>query len=103
VKTLKKFQPDISAAILTYEGVGRSPFPLSDSQGVIAQFGAKSTVLLEEIAAIGREMDDLRPDWSKETLIGATKRMGATIKGLHPELDDAAVKALEWGYSYGWK
>lgn len=94
----------INTAISLYIGYGVTSFPKEDSSRLIAEFGSDTALQLEALVkSILNELNQLKPDWKKQSLISATQWASAELTRKHPELDKNSIAALEWIYSWWWK
>jgi hypothetical protein len=94
----------LSLAVVSYVwGTGGRPWPSRDDEAVIAQFGREAANLLARVKAVFDLVDTLPLDWSSEDLPAATKRVESQVRLSHPELDDAAIRAVGAQFSYSWR
>ncbi|MDR1461126.1 MAG: hypothetical protein LBI78_05725 [Campylobacteraceae bacterium] len=94
---------ELSLAVVRYYGVGVEFYPHSDKTRVIDEFGEeKGMVLLYKIDKILNELDGLLRDCSNYTLNGVTDWAIDMMKKKHPELNEQALKALGWAFSFAW-
>ena len=92
---------DFNNAITLYIGWKINPFPKEDEGRVLDRFGlAAGGVLVTRVRAILDELQQLQPNWNEHDLVSASKWAADQIKLKNPELDDAAIAALEWIYSW---
>jgi hypothetical protein len=90
-----------SRAVVVYLSVGRSSFPHCDPEAVIETFGAEAAEsLMPYASAVASEVLNIWTDWSTHTLDSAGEEAAAQMRQRHPELDDEAIKALGWHFSY---
>jgi len=96
----------LSAAILEYLNKGRSPFPRSDADAVVAfanQVGADPDAVLAQVRAITDECMAIRIDWTTRTLVEGGDEARGVMAARHPELSDEALDALRWMFTYNWR
>lgn len=95
---------ELSQAIITYLGKGRSSFPRTDEEAVLALEGdTESSALLEKVVALTAEMMSIEIDWSNHTLPEGGDEALRVMAGRHPELTDDALVALRWMFTYNWR
>jgi hypothetical protein len=94
----------LNEALPVYLGVGVSSYPVERVERLVAAFGrTEGTRLAAEADALIAELFRLTPDWTHHTLLSGTEYAVAALRRAHPELDDAAAKALGWHFSFSWK
>lgn len=94
----------LNRAIVLYIGRGMSPYPKEDESRVVDHFGAsQGSTLAAQVRKILEELQRMQPNWDQHDLVGASKWAVSQLKLKHEGLDDAAVAALEWIYSWWWK
>jgi hypothetical protein len=94
----------INEALPIYLGVGVSSFPKKSVARLVASFGhSEAARLAAEADALIAELSALTPDWSRHSLVSGTDWAITQLRRAHPDLDDAAARALDWEFSYGWK
>jgi predicted NAD/FAD-dependent oxidoreductase len=49
------------------------------------------------------EVNQISIDWSKHTLVSAGENVFNTMRALHPELSDSAIRALAWKFTFEWR
>jgi hypothetical protein len=91
---------DLSTAVQVYLGYGAAPFPREDSGVVRVRYGS---ALLKRVEAVAQDAGSLRPDWETHSLLSAKDWAESELKQRHPDLNDAAISALGWAFSYWWK
>jgi hypothetical protein len=69
----------------------------------MAEFEDDGAKTLDEIQRIFTKLDQLKPDWSNQSLQEAGKWAKSRIKLDHPDLSDDALNALEWTFTWWWK
>lgn len=95
---------DLSRAVVEFLGKGRSPFPRTDEDAVLASAGeADGPALLARVRAIVDEMMAIKIDWSARTLAEGGREAEAILAGRHPELGADALEALYWMFTYNWR
>lgn len=96
----------LSTALLEYLGKGRSSFPRSDADAVVAfatQVGADPDAVLAQVRAITDECMAIRIDWTTRTLVEGGDEARGVMAARHPELSDEALDALRWMFTYNWR
>lgn len=95
---------ELSQAIISFLGAGRTAWPASDEAAVIAC--AERTdpqVLVGRVRAIIGECLSVPLDWSGISLFegGDLARRAMALR--HPELTAEALDELRWMFTYNWK
>lgn len=93
----------LSQAIIEYLAKGRSPFPKTDEDAVIAFAGDDAADMLARVRRVVDEMMATEVDWSSNTLSEGGRQAQAQIAARHPELSDDALAALYWMFTYNWR
>lgn len=96
----------LSTAVLEYLGKGRSSFPRSDVDAVVAfanQVGADPDAVLAQVRAITDECLAIRIDWTTRTLVEGGDEARGVMAARHPELSDETLDALRWMFTYNWR
>ncbi|MGB3437376.1 MAG: hypothetical protein WBA97_01380 [Actinophytocola sp.] len=95
---------ELSQAIVTYIGKGRSAFPLRDEDAVAASSaGADPSALLAKVRAIVSECMSLEVDWSAHSLVEGGREAERFMAARHPDLGRDALDALSWTFMYDWR
>lgn len=88
-------------AIITYLGFGDSVSPRNDRDRVIEIFGHD---LLEKVLLVLGEVNCLEVDWSHDlTLKAAGMLVRREMQLRYPELNDLALDAIAWKYTFDWR
>lgn len=94
----------LSEALVGYLGAGRASSPQRDSAWLLAKHGAVTAALLETaLSALLVELDRLEFDWTGHSLVTGTEAFEAEVRTCHPDLSEAAVRALGWRFSFMWR
>jgi len=96
--------PSISDAIVIWTGKGEARSPRRDDELLIRRFGAAST--LEVIPAVHRLYDEFYESDARQTahdLVEMGSEAADRFRQLHPEIEEAAVDAFIWCYTYDYK
>src|SRR5690349_8647988 len=88
--------PQLSRALGAYLHHGRADRPQRDSDAV------PSAELLLRVQAIVEETLAIEPDWVPEVVPDPVRRVVGLMGSRHPELDELALEALGWLYTYDW-
>lgn len=92
----------INDAIAVYTQFGNSPFPRARSNDLVAQYGAeRGTVLKQRIVSLLEELQQPVPASEKRSRKSMTELAIEQFRPRHPELDEPALKALAWTFSFG--
>jgi hypothetical protein len=88
-------EPDLSCAVVAYLHRGRADRPQRDPDAV------PSAELLTRVEALVAETLEIEPVWPPE--VGdPVEIVLSAMHGRHPELDERALEALGWLYTYDW-
>lgn len=96
----------LSQAIIAYLGKGRSAFPVSDPDAVLAlaaDTNGDSDALLSSVRALVEECMAVKIDWSNSTLSEGGDEAARVMATRHPELTAEAINALRWSFTYNWR
>jgi hypothetical protein len=92
---------NLCLAIVAFLGFGESAWPLHDRDRVTDVFGPE---LLEKVLSILDEVDSVDMDWSNNlALADAGALVRCEMQSRYPELDDAALDAIAWKYTFDWR
>lgn len=92
---------NLCPAIVTFLGFGESVSPRHDSEKIIEIFGSE---LLNKILLVLGEAVDIEVNWAKNlTLAEAGEVVRCEMQRRHPELDDSALDAIAWKFTYDWR
>ncbi|RKR73943.1 hypothetical protein [Frondihabitans australicus] len=92
---------DLSQAIVRYVGHGESSYPRERPESVAQAFGPRSSGLVDDVRALLRETEECAADVDRTDAGDSFRAVRAAMVARHPELDDEAVRALAWAWSYG--
>ncbi|MHB8255491.1 MAG: hypothetical protein ACYDEV_17850 [Acidiferrobacter sp.] len=94
----------LSQAIAIYIGFGIAILPSNNKAKVIEVFGQKiGDELVRCILGIMDEVNGIPIDWAKLDLDGASRFIRNEIHARHPDLDDIALNAIAWKFTYDWR
>jgi hypothetical protein len=95
---------ELGDAVVLYLMWGRSSFPRHDEGAVMARFGIeKGGELIARVDALIRELFAVEVAWSEHTLVSGTDLARSRIRESHPELNEEAITALGWEFSFAWR
>ena len=95
---------ELNRALVAYLGKGRSSFPRTDEAAVLAVArGDDGAELQARVRVIVSELMAIEIDWSVHTLADGGRRAERIMASRHPELDDDALGALRWMFTYNWR
>ena len=95
---------DINEAIAIYIGYGLNSFPKEDESRLIKKYGEKNgNDLHARVRGILKELGEIQPDWNNDSLITAAEKASRFVASTHPELDETAIKAMQWIFTWWWK
>lgn len=92
---------ELSRAVVAYiRGSGRA-WPSASPEAVVKAFGTEAAErLMPRLGQVAREAVYWPVDWQAHDLVSATRAVEEAIAVAHPELDQDAVSALGWYFSY---
>lgn len=94
----------ISLAVVRFLGYGRTTHPDEDSMRLVDEFGAETASKLEpDVRRLLDDLNNLKPDWSAHSLVTAGAWAKEKMRRGHPELDQEALDALEWAFTWWWR
>lgn len=94
----------LSRAIVIFLGHGVTSYPDHKHVRITDEFGAELASQLEpKVRRILNDLNNLKPDWSIHSFDSACIWAREEMHRSHPELDQLALNALEWTFSWGWK
>lgn len=95
---------NINSAVVHYIGYGSENWPRESVARLVEHFGtAEAAIYAPMVQNILKTLNDIPIDWSKNSLIEGTQSACKQMKNLYPELNQEALTALEWAYSWWWK
>jgi hypothetical protein len=95
---------ELSRGLVTYLGYGTEAYPKEDVNRLIALVGNEASVQLSgEIREILDELNQLKPDWTSHSLQSAGDWVKKMMVTRHPQLDDRALEALAWVFTWWWR
>lgn len=94
----------LNDAIVIYLGYGKEICPKECSGCVTEKYGEiEGGKLVAEVRSLLGELNELKPDWSEHTLDSAAKRASCQMRNNHEELDELAISAFGWVFSWWWR
>lgn len=94
----------LSRALVAYLGYGIDRFPKEDMSRLISTFGEElSTKLRPQVQEILAELGQLKPNWEVHTLESSGAWAKQEMKKRHPNLDNDALDALGWTFTWWWR
>jgi len=91
-------------AIILFIGHGINPYPQEDGSRLLNKFGPILGPGLEvKVKKLLKEVDEFKPNWNTQSLVSAGKWAVDEIQKKHPELNQDALDAIFWTYTYGYK
>jgi hypothetical protein len=94
----------LSQAVSLYVGYGWGPYPKEDLARLNSLFGQEiSEQLDKQIQQILSDLGQLKPDWKTHSLESAGAWAKQEISSRYSELDDGALDALEWLFTWWWR
>ncbi len=95
---------DLTHAVVTYLGRGRSPRPRTDEVAVAALMGSEDpAVLIARVRSVIDEMMSIEVDWATKTLSDGGREAQEILAARHPDLGQEALEALYWMFTYTWR
>jgi len=97
-------QNEFSLAVVRFLGYGRTIHPVEDLTQLVGEFGIETTSKLEpDIRQLLDDLNNLKPDWSVHSLVTAGAWAKEEMSRSHPELNQEALDALEWAFTWWWR
>ena len=94
----------LSLAMIRFLGYGVATHPDENSARIVDEFGAKKASELEpDVRQLLNELNSLKPDWSAHTLVTAGVWAKEEMHRNHPELNQGALDAIEWVFTWWWR
>jgi hypothetical protein len=94
----------LSRAVSLYVGYGLEPYPKEDAARLNPLFGHEISVQLDrQIQQILSDLGQLKPDWKIHSLSSAGVWAKQEISSRYAELDEDALDALEWLFTWWWR
>lgn len=94
----------LSLAVIRFLGYGMATHPDENSTRLVDEFGAETASKLEpDVRQLFDELNSLKPDWSAHTLVTAGAWAKEEMRRSHPELNQGALDALEWAFTWWWR
>jgi hypothetical protein len=92
---------ELSRAVVAYLRGSGLAWPTETPEAVATELGAEATArLMPRLKQLAREAVYWPVDWQDHDLVSATRAVEEDITAAHPELDQNAVRALGWYFSY---
>lgn len=92
---------NLCLAIVTYLGFGQSASPRHDREKIIEIFGHE---LLDKVLLVLDEVGGIEVNWSSNlSLVEAGEFVRSEMQRRHPDLNDLALDAITWKYTYDWR
>jgi hypothetical protein len=96
--------PSVSDAIVVWTGKGIERSPRCDDELLVERFGADTA--LDLVPAVRRLYDEFYESDARQTahdLLEMGRAAADRFRQLHPEIEETAVQALTWCYTYDFK
>lgn len=94
----------LSLAVIRYLGHGIALHPDENSARLVEEFGAETASGIEPyVRQLLDELNSLKPDWTVHTLVTAGAWAKDKMSRTHPELNEGALRALEWTFTWWWR
>jgi hypothetical protein len=94
----------LSEAIVVWIGFHREAWPNRDDQRVLDRYGPEEgSALLEAVHALDEDFYASDAKWSAPNLVAMGDQASAEFHARHPEIDELAVQALAWAYTFDYK
>jgi hypothetical protein len=95
---------ELSKAVLLFLGFGSASSPSRDHARLIQQFGTiQGTAIASQVVALVDEVSQIQVDWSKHSFESAGNMVRSEMRACHPDLSDAALRALAWRFTFDWR
>jgi hypothetical protein len=94
----------LSLAVTRFLGYGMATHPDENPAHLVDEFGVEKALKLEsDVRVILNELNNLKPDWSVHSLVTAGRWAKEEIRNSHPQLNQGALDALEWAFTWWWR
>ena len=95
---------ELNQAMLLFLGYGTNVSPQSNHLLLKKKYGeTTANTLLKDINQILQKLNAVNIDWSSVNLVGAGEVAAQAVYSEYPFLDDKALKALAWKFSFDWR
>lgn len=95
---------DLSKAIVLYLGFGTDRSPSKNRARLVDTFGSSRAEALQFLVqSLLEELSEIQVDWSVHSLHSAGEMVRAEMRSRHPDLSDAAARALAWKFTWDWR
>ncbi len=95
---------ELNQAVVLFIGYGVNPFPRCDGEALIRAYGNPlGSDLSSTVIKLTNELNQIPFDWNQVNLVSAGGLVRAEMHSRHPELDDKALDALTWKFTYDWR
>jgi len=92
---------DLNTAIVSYLGFSRAAEPQTDWRAVVDAIGLDRAEAVEwAMLDVLQDLRESKPDWRMHSLWAGSEWAVRELRKRHPELGDAAAKALTWALVY---
>lgn len=96
-------QENLSLAVVRFLGYREKPYPAEDTHCLIRTFGETSAIKLQaDVNQLLDELNQLKPDWGTHSLASAGAWAKEQMHYKHPDLNDEALDALGWTFTWWW-
>jgi len=92
----------LSEGILAYLQARSAASPRTD-EGAVLALPDGGVALLEEVKAVVTESLAVTVDWNSLSLGDAGRYAAAETGRRHPELDQEALDAIAWNFTFAWR
>lgn len=94
----------LSLAVTRFLGYGMATYPDENPARLVDEFGAQAASKLEmDVRLLLGELNNLKPDWSMHSLASAGAWARNNMHHSHPDLNQEALDALEWAFTWWWR
>lgn len=94
----------LNRAVIRFLGFGTKVCPTEDAKALYEEFDLETAAALEvEVRRLLDELDGLKPDWKRRSLVSAGTWAKQQMKNMHPEFDRRTLDALEWVVTWWWR
>lgn len=94
----------LSLAVMCFLGYGTEKYPSESPSRLVDEFGPEMATKLEpEVKQLLDELNSIKPDWSSQSLVMAGAWAKEEMHRSHPGLNEGALDALEWVFTWWWR
>jgi hypothetical protein len=95
---------ELSEAVVIVVGFRTRNHPVIDYAAIAQRYGtSRAPGLASRVEAILTELGPVEVDWSRHSLASGGDEARRVMAARHPELNDEALAALSWKFTFDWR